>query len=160
MTALRPYQLDPDGGKAIWHLGALMRFKALSEDTNGQFWLAEQFSDKGYASPLHRHTNEDELFIVLDGELRIGVGDKVMEVPSGGLAFAPRGLPHTFSVESPNAHFMVLSTPGGFEKWFIETGQPYRGESAPPPPETPVDFGNIVASLARYSVEVLGGPPD
>src|SRR5262245_43377358 len=114
MTAMRPFQLPPDGGRTIWHLGgALMRFKAVSEDTNGQFWLAEQVSDKGYASPLHRHTKEDELFLVLEGELRVGVGEQVMEVPAGGVAFAPRGLPHTFRVESPSARFLLLSTPGG-----------------------------------------------
>jgi quercetin dioxygenase-like cupin family protein len=158
---MRPFQLPPDGGRTIWHLGgALMRFKAVSEDTNGQFWLAEQVSDKGYASPLHRHTKEDELFLVLDGELRVGVGEQVMEVPAGGVAFAPRGLPHTFRVESPSARFLLLSTPGGFERWFFETGTPAEGVPVPPGLDEAPDFGAIIASLARYGVDVLGGPPD
>ena len=160
MTELKPYQLAADEGQAIWHLGALMRFKALGKDTGGRFWLAEQVSQKGYASPLHRHTNEDELFMVLDGELRVGVGETVYELGAGGVAFAPRALPHTFSVESDEAKFLVLSTPAGFENWFIETGMPYSGEAHPPMPETPPDFGRIVESLARYQVDVLGGPPD
>jgi len=158
MTTSRPFHIEPAGGRAIWHLGARMDFKAVGEDTAGQYWLAEQISDKGYASPLHRHSREDELFIVLDGELTVGVGDRDMAVPAGGVAFAPRGLPHRFRVESPSARFLVLTTPAGFERWFFETGTPASDGGTPPPPAGPPDVGALIASLARYGVELLGPP--
>lgn len=158
MSTPRPFGIEPEGGRAIWHMGALMRFKAVGDDTGGQYWLAEQVSDKGYASPLHRHTREDELFVVLDGELTVEVGDRRLEVPAGGLAFAPRGLPHSFRVESPSARFLILTTPAGLEGWFFETGSPAAAGSQPPPMTGPPDVAALIASLARYEVELLGPP--
>ncbi|MGW0737803.1 quercetin 2,3-dioxygenase [Streptomyces sp. NPDC002851] len=161
MTLIQPWQAGPEDGRAIWHMGALMRFKAVGEDTGGQFWLAEQISDKGYASPLHRHTREDELFIVLDGELTVGVGDKTLETGPGAMAYAPRHLPHQFRVESEKARFLILTTPAGFEEWFFETGIPAGDLTEAPvmPEEGPPDVGKLLGSLAKYGVEFLAPPP-
>lgn len=159
MTVLQPFATKAEGGRAIWHLGALMQFKATGKDTGGQFWLAEQTSNRGYASPLHRHTREDELFIVLDGELTVQVGETVHQVEAGGLAFAPRQLPHTFSVVSPTARFYILSTPAGLENWFFETGEEAGSLTVPAPSAQLPDFGRLIASLAPHGVDFLGPPP-
>jgi len=45
--------------------------------------------------PLHRH-DFDEAFYVLEGELTFKLGDDVFTRRAGELAFAPRGVPHTF----------------------------------------------------------------
>ena len=39
---------------------------------------------------------------------------------SEGRAFVsfPRGIPHTFSNEAPQARFLIMNTPGGFERMF------------------------------------------
>jgi quercetin dioxygenase-like cupin family protein len=154
-----PFQTAVNEGRALWHLGALMQFKATGEDTGGQFWLAEQTSAKGYASPLHRHTREDELFITLEGELSIEIDGKHYEAPTGAVTYAPRGLSHTFRVESPTSRFLILTTPAGFEQWFFETGEPAQSLTLPPEPTEPPDFGRIIGALAAYGVEPLGGPP-
>lgn len=43
MTAstTRPLHLADGEGPALWHLGALITFKATSDDTNHRFWLQE-----------------------------------------------------------------------------------------------------------------------
>jgi quercetin dioxygenase-like cupin family protein len=162
MTAIRSFALSEKEGNSIWHMGALMTFKAVGSDTGGQFWLAEQTSERGYESPLHRHTNEDELFVVLDGELAVRVADDSYQVSPGGVAYLPRTLPHSFRVESPAATFLVFSTPAGFEKWFLETGTPAESQTVPPLPGGPPDeaaIGYLMSSLARYGVELAGPPP-
>jgi len=159
VTIVQPFSAPADQGRDIWHMGALMRFKAVGEDTGGQFWLAEQVSNRGYASPLHRHTNEDELFIVLDGELSIGVDDRTYQAAAGSITFAPRGLAHTFQVESPEARFLILSTPAGFERWFFETGMPAQELTVPPAMELPPDIEGLIRSLKAYDVELVGPPP-
>lgn len=158
----RPFSLGGSEGRSIWHMGALMTFKAVGSDTGGQFWLAEQTSEQGYASPLHQHTHEDELFVVLDGELTICVADDVYQVSPGGVAFLPRQRPHTFRVNSPTARFLVFSTPAGFEQWFFSTGAPAESLTVPPLPGGPPDenaIGALISSLAPYGVEVLSPPP-
>ena len=37
----QPYHLPRDGGPARWHLGALLTFKATSEQTAGRLWAKE-----------------------------------------------------------------------------------------------------------------------
>ena len=162
MTALQSFALHEKEGQSIWHMGALLTFKATGGDTAGQFWVAEQRSERGYESPLHRHTREDELFLVLDGELTVQVADDSYQLSPGGVAFLPRTRPHSFRVESAESTFLVFSTPAGFENWFLETGQPAESMTVPPLPSGPPDpaaIQAVVSSLARYGVEVMAPPP-
>ncbi|GAA1991475.1 quercetin 2,3-dioxygenase [Kitasatospora viridis] len=154
-----PYHLAAGKDQALWHMGALLKFKLTGKETGGQFWLAEQTSDQGYASPLHRHTREDETFVVLDGELRVQVGDEVFEAEPGSVTFAPRELAHTFQVVSPSARFLILTTPAGFEQWFFETGGPAQSLTVPPPVTEVPDIGRLIGSLAAHGVDLVGPPP-
>ncbi|MEV6848440.1 cupin domain-containing protein [Actinoplanes sp. NPDC051411] len=159
MSDAKPYLTGPEEGRAIWHMGALLQFRATSEETGNAFWLAEQTSNLGYASPIHVHSREDETFYVLDGELSIEI-DGVMYRPAvGSTVFAPRGLPHSYKVESPTARWLVLGTPGGFDGWFFETGKPAESLTTPAfdPADFP-DFGEIIASVERFGGKVLGPP--
>lgn len=146
-------------GAALWHMGALMVFKATSEETGNAFWLAEQTSNLGYASPVHLHTREDETFYVLDGELSIEVDGVPHELSTGTSLFAPRGLAHSYKVESPTARWLVLGTPGGFDGWFFDTGKPAERFEVPQfdPADFP-DFGDVIASVEKYGGKVLGPP--
>ena len=46
------------------------------------------------------------------------VGDGEHDAPAGACALLPRGVPHTFAVESGSARMLVVCTPGGFEGMF------------------------------------------
>ena len=48
----QPYHLQRDGGPARWHLGALLTFKATSEQTAGRLWAKELLADRGMATPV------------------------------------------------------------------------------------------------------------
>lgn len=156
---LAPFDRAASAGRAVWHMGALMVFKATSAETGNQFWLAEQTSNLGYASPVHVHSREDETFYVLEGELSIEI-DGVMHRPTAGCTvFSPRGLPHSYKVESPTARWLVLGTPGGFDGWFFDTGKPAEQLEVPEfdPADFP-DFGDVIASVEAYGGKVLGPP--
>ena len=63
--------------------------------------------------PLHHH-DFDELFWVLEGELTFQLGDEVFTRRAGELAFAPRGVHHTFANHSgAQARTLVVCTPAG-----------------------------------------------
>jgi hypothetical protein len=47
----QPYHLPRDGGPALWHLGALLTFKATSEQTAGRMWAKELLAPRGMATP-------------------------------------------------------------------------------------------------------------
>ena len=147
-------------GRALWHLGALLVFKALGDETSGEFWSLEGLADHNMAVPLHSHSHEDEIWYVLEGEITFTVGDKKITGGAGTFAYIPRNTPHTFHVNSATARWFGMGTPAGLDKWFFETGVPAGAFTLPPPPDGPPNVAEIIASLTRYGTDTLGPPPN
>jgi quercetin dioxygenase-like cupin family protein len=155
----KPYHLAAGEGPALWHLGALLTFKATSETTGGRCWVQEALGQRGFASPMRRHTREDEAFYLLEGEMSFYVGDDVVRAEPGSFLWGPRDVPHAFCVESAQARFLAFSTPGGADRFFFATGEPAASLTVPPPAAGPPDIDALVAALNELGVEMLGPPP-
>jgi|SRR5215218_270557 len=81
--------------------------------------------------PLHRH-DFDELFCVLDGELTFQLGDERVTRRAGDIAFAPRGVAHTFgNLSGADARTLIVCTPAGFERYFARMAADEAGLPAP-----------------------------
>ena len=158
-SMIKPYELGTQQGRALWHLGALLVFKALGEETGGQFWALEGLADHNMAVPLHSHSREDEIWYVLEGKITFTIGDRVLEAGPGSFAYIPRNTPHTFQVRSETARWFGFGTPAGLDHWFFETGVPALSLTLTPPAATPPDIAAIVASLKAYGTDTLGPPP-
>jgi mannose-6-phosphate isomerase-like protein (cupin superfamily) len=75
-------------------------------------------------TPAHVHANEDELFVALEGEHAITVGDEESTIGPGEAVFAPRGIPHSQRrVVEGEGRIMFVCTPGGLEGFFRELAQ-------------------------------------
>jgi mannose-6-phosphate isomerase-like protein (cupin superfamily) len=60
------------------------------------------------APPLHKH-GEDEAWYVLDGALRVQVGEQVHEITAGGAVIVPGEIPHTFWNPRPDpARYLLI----------------------------------------------------
>jgi len=119
----REFWRRPDEGDAIWLLGGLYTFKARGDETANAFSL---FEVQGLvAAPRHLHEREEEAFYVVDGEVTLAIGNEEIEGTRGAFALVPRGVEHTFKMESPDAKLLLL-TPGnaGHEELFTEMGEP------------------------------------
>ncbi len=156
-TTLDALVLPPGRGNGIWHLDALWNFKIGAATTGGAFSLAEQLVPKGSAPPVHRHTREDEAWIVLDGEVTFYLDDAHQTVGPNTFVYGPRGRSHTFRVESETARLATLLVPGTSERFFHTTGRPAEALTLPPPSEP--DFQVMVAGMAEHGIELLGPPP-
>jgi mannose-6-phosphate isomerase-like protein (cupin superfamily) len=77
--------------------------------------------------PLHTHAF-NETFYVLEGELTFQLGDELTLVGAGGVAFAPRGTPHTLAnrSEAP-ARFLIVYTAAVFEHEFARRAAAFAG---------------------------------
>ena len=91
---------------------------------------------------------------VLEGQIRFRVGDDEFVAGPGTWVWQPRGVPHTFEVESEGARALVVFTPGGLERMFEEGGVP-AGASADPPRQA-YDLEAAAALAKRYGFEVVG----
>ena len=107
------YALGPDDGEALWFNRALGLLRTTSAQTEGRFAAFELRPPKGFAAPLHAHRDEDEFFIVLAGELRLQHGDKVVDASAGSFAYTPKGVGHSFHVDSDDARLLLFFGPAG-----------------------------------------------
>ena len=137
----------------------LVRVRAGGDATAGRLDVLEHQGERGYASPLHRHLAQEETFFVLDGELRVEVGGEAHAAGPGAVAFLPRQLPHAFVVTSPQARFLTLHTPGGFDRFTLAAGTPAAGTTTMPPEEVPPDPAALAAMASSYGIEIMGPPP-
>jgi quercetin dioxygenase-like cupin family protein len=143
---------------AFWFAHQLAEVKLSGADTGGQLAAVEVTSPSGPAAPLHVHRREDESFYVLDGELTFFIGDRVEKAAAGTLVHGPRDVPHTFTVDSPTARWLVVSTPSGFERFVERLGVPAEALRLPSAPD-PVDPERVTAAAAEFGIEILGPPP-
>ena len=140
----QPIALGRGEGEARWFLGALATIKSTAETTGGRVAVTENWAPRGHGSPLHVHHNEDEWFYVLSGELTFWVdGSSNRRATEGSFVFGPRDVPHTFTVSSDEARFLLVVEPAGFENFLRELSEPAQAPTLPPPPQdSPRSGGN------------------
>lgn len=153
-----PLAVPSGAGRHLWHLDDLMTFKALAADTGGRLALWEQQLPHRSSPPLHVHSREDEAWYVLEGALTVQVAERTFAAETGSFLWAPRGLPHTFRVDSPTARLLGIAVPAGFEQFFLATGRPAATPTIPPPSDGPPDMGALMAAAADAGLEILGPP--
>jgi quercetin dioxygenase-like cupin family protein len=92
-----------------------------SEMTAGRSMTMTQSSPPGGGPPLHSHQNEDETFLVLEGQFEVVVDGVSHMLMPGEAAHAMRGSVHTFrNVGAAQGKMLALVVPGGFEKYLEE----------------------------------------
>jgi quercetin dioxygenase-like cupin family protein len=153
-----PIALAPGEGEALWAFGFLATLKASSETTDGRVAVIEHLGPRGAGSPLHVHHREDEWFYVMEGELTFWVGGQVVDAPAGSFVYGPRDVPHTFTVASEEARFLVTVEPAGFDTFFRAASVPADRLEIPPPPTEAPDIAGLTALAAEYGLEILGPP--
>jgi quercetin dioxygenase-like cupin family protein len=150
--------MHPGEGEALWFLGSLVTIKASSEATGGRMAVLEHLSPRGSGSPLHVHRNEDEWFYVIEGELTTWVDGQTIVAPAGSFVYGPRDIPHTFTVSSDQARFVLVTQPAGFDNFVRAVGEPAQQLVIPPPATEPPDVVRLGAIAAQHGIEVLGPP--
>ncbi len=157
-TSVAPIALDAGQGEAIWFLGVVATIKSSAKTTGGRVAVIEHLAPQGFGSPLHVHHNEDEWFYVIDGELTFWVGGQVFNAAAGAFVYGPRDVPHTFTVSSPEARFLLVAEPAGFEEFMRALSEPALTPTLPPPTIRPPAPEVMVATAAEYGIEILGPP--
>lgn len=148
-----------DLSRSIWYHGYLMTYIATGADTGGQFTIIETWGrrDSGLLPPKHIHHNEEESFYMLEGEATFYVDDEPIYATPGSLVVLPRDIPHFFTIDSEEFHWLNIITPAGFETFFSELGEPARSMNLPPKPDGAMDIPRVLEVSERHNVEII--PP-
>jgi quercetin dioxygenase-like cupin family protein len=85
-----------------------------SKDTGGAISVMRTTMSEGTegARP-HTHSKSAELFYILDGELQVLAGERVIMVGKGDLVVVPPDMPHAFATTpGKSADFLIAIAPG------------------------------------------------
>jgi quercetin dioxygenase-like cupin family protein len=149
------YVLAEGEGEALWFSGGLLTYKTTGDQTGGQLAIAEVLAPEGTGSPKHLHHHEDEAWYVIDGELTFFLDETQYPAGPGSFVFGPRRIEHRFEVTSPEARFLILVTPAGFEDFTRICGQPAASPTVPPPNLPPKDVQLLMEAARVQGLEIL-----
>jgi mannose-6-phosphate isomerase-like protein (cupin superfamily) len=142
------FALDADGGERLAFGDGTVLIRASAETTGGAFTVFEEVPPL-LDTPLHVHANEDELFYIVEGEHVVRCGDEELHLGPGGVAFLPRGVPHSQRRVVPGTgRLIVLTSPAGFEGFFRELAEADRAGTLGPEA--------YAAASERYGITWLG----
>ncbi|MDT0606105.1 cupin domain-containing protein [Croceitalea rosinachiae] len=136
-----------DEGTQLRIFGNPQFHKVVGTDTGEQVFEWVDDLAPGSGIPPHVHTKEDEIFRVLQGEVEVMVGDDVMVLKAGDMAFAPKNLVHSWKVVGEQKAKMWASAfPSGMEHMFHEL---HKMPAGPP------DLKKVAAICETYGIQFV-----
>ena len=125
--------------------------KVSGHDTGGRLGVFEYAGKVRGGPPLHLHHDQDEIYLVQEGQYLFQVGEARTVVGPGGAIFLPRGVPHAFAQLGDTGRMLFMFSPAGdMEDYFRALAQ-LKG---PPPPE------EEAALFAAHGMSLIGPPID
>jgi quercetin dioxygenase-like cupin family protein len=146
----------------LWFVNQLVEMRIEHAEGRDGIAVLESRAAHGASPPLHVHHTEDEALYVLEGELRLRVGEAELRLGAGQGAVAPLGVPHTYRVESAaGARWVNVTTHGDFVRFVRAVSRPAeRSEPPPATPPAPEQAGALAAAGRAHGVEFVGPPLD
>jgi quercetin dioxygenase-like cupin family protein len=144
----------------LWFVQSRVNIRVSRADTPERISVLEHRCPPGFGPPVHVHHDEDEVFHILEGEVRYEVGTQALTARTGDTVTAPRGVPHGFKVISAHGARILTITRGGFEDLVRAVSRPASAPGLPAMDEPPSP--ELQALLARRGSENgidLLGPP-
>jgi len=129
--------------------GLELRILLDGERTGGTFTMWVNITPPGGGAPPHYHSNEDEIFHVIEGRVAFFLNGEWIEVGPDGTAFMPRGIVHTFkNVGDRPSRMLNMTTPSGFEKFFARCADEFAKHGEP-------DMSRIVEIGAEHGIHFV-----
>lgn len=146
--------------ESVWFINSHVTLSRPSAASADGMSVSDHRLPFGDSPPLHVHHREDEIFHVVEGVVRFRVGETETVARPGDSLVAPKGVPHTFRVESPDGARMLVMTPcGDFEGLARDVGRPAEHPGLPEPAEpTPAMIAALAEAAERRRITLLGPP--
>lgn len=111
--------------------------------------MLEVVADPRNGVPLHVHANEEEHFVVLEGQVHLVNGGQASNLSAGDSATVKRGTPHAWcNISDSIVRMLIIFSPGHMERTFRLIGSAKGG-----------DLAAILEANGRDGSTILGPPP-
>lgn len=144
----------------LWFMDTLICVRLSHREGTDGISILEQTAPRGDSPPLHFHENEDETFHVLEGVIRFRLDGRDQTVAAGDTVVAPKGVPHTYRVESERARWLVITAKGQFEAFVRAMARRAEGGWLPPAggPPAPEAIAALTGAAKQFGIEIIGPP--
>jgi quercetin dioxygenase-like cupin family protein len=150
------YLAQPEQQQQLeWLDGGTLAILLDGQATNGQLMVGRFDVSEGEAPPYHRHTHEDEVFMLIKGTALVWSDDEEMELNEGGIVYLPKNIPHAYRITSKRADLLMINTPAGIEGMFRYAG---RDKSTPRPDGFEIPAERLDEASERFGNVILGPP--
>lgn len=123
----------------------------LSDGAPGVPDICEERSTRGDGPPLHRHP-WPSWELVIEGTLRVVVGDRTLRLSAGDALYVPPDVPHAYVVESETCHVVGVNlSDGRFASLQRKAVPIFAAEGGP-------DMARVMELARAHDVDVLGPP--
>jgi uncharacterized cupin superfamily protein len=127
--------LEPEGGETLSLRGNTVRLLSTAATSVGASTF-EFLAQPGWDTGSHLHSRIEEQFYVLDGEMELRAGDRLITGRAGTFVSVPQGVAHAFANRSDRpARLLLVATPPGHERYFAELAEILSRDGAPDPDE-------------------------
>ncbi len=147
--------------RRIWFLNSLVHVCIAQADGKDGLSVLEHRAPFGDSPPLHFHHTEDEVFQILEGEFRFQLADETQRYGPGAILLAPKGIPHTYRIDSPaGGHWITVTAHSDFERFVRTVGREAERDELPPPlgPPSPEAIKELGAIAHNFGIELVGAP--
>lgn len=143
----------------LWFLDTLVTPHVAAAASADGLSILESRARRGDSPPMHTH-DEDEIWHVSEGLLTVVVGGVEHTVKAGETLIGPRGVPHTYRVDSDEARWLVVTCRGDFERFVRSFSRPAPSEVLPEPsgPPTEAQIAALAAACKAHGIELVGPP--
>lgn len=149
-------QARPELENATWYGDVLATTLVPGEATDGRYAVIHMRSERGYTPPPHRHGYE--AFYIIGGTVRFDVAGEVIDATPASVVEIPAGVWHTFSVESDEVEYVILTAPAwGIERFFRAIGSRAGALEVPAGRAGPLDLARLQQEAEKYEIELA--PP-
>ncbi|MDQ3140654.1 MAG: cupin domain-containing protein [Bacteroidota bacterium] len=133
MDATNLNSLNIKAGDHVFYRALGTTYKVLTETVGGSAGIVEHTLEAmSLGAPMHKHTREDEISFVLEGELSVIQDGQIQIATAGQFIAKPRNIFHTFwNATQKRIRFLEFIVPGNFQFYFAEM-EPFLKAGQPP----------------------------
>src|SRR4051794_18463630 len=149
-----PYVIEAGSGRAHVLLGGGGRALAGAEESRGVMSVMALDGPKAERPiPLHYHENEYEFFYVLRGAVQLWADEQSRVLYPGDFGYIPPGALHAYQLRGHYSTFVGPVVPGGWDRFFDLTGEPFASACFPQGPKGPPPFEKFGRAEVEFQMK-------
>ncbi|HEY6886734.1 MAG TPA: quercetin 2,3-dioxygenase [Solirubrobacter sp.] len=149
-----PYVIEAGSGRAHVLLGEVGRALVGAEESAGAMSVMSLDGPRADRPiPLHFHDEEYELFYCLRGAIQLWAEDESRVLAPGDFAFIPPGTLHAYQLRGHHSTFVGPIVPGGWDRFFDLTGEPFATAAFPQGPKGPPPFAKFGQAEQQFKMK-------